>query len=288
MNRRAFTLIEVMLALILAGIVVTAAMGVLGMLTSRDARLDEQLDRAVEASVAQTIIRRAMGTLASAAAIDPTDEELAPEQGGTETQAGDPDAPIDDLESALDTAEPAEPVDEDSALSNTMEAMLSGDEDAMAAALRDEPPYFEIYYDTERDDGLQGAPTLSLVLQESPAPPSPTSAAGRGELTTLDLALAAGPVRGVFDLVLLQDGPALTWIPLEAPAGYDEMEVLIRGVTFLAWTALPPGRSDGGWQDVYAAYLKDDFPRAVRLEVLTEDGRFYDWLFETTVADPAQ
>ncbi|MEO1129920.1 MAG: hypothetical protein AAFX05_09485, partial [Planctomycetota bacterium] len=91
----------------------------------------------------------------------------------------------------------------------------------------------------------------------------------------------AETVRGRLEVVPHGEHWALQWRPV-SPAG--DPRILLTGITWLEWSVLPREAGVDGWQSVWAAFLRQDFPSAVRLILWTESGRHADWLFETQIA----
>jgi hypothetical protein len=94
-----------------------------------------------------------------------------------------------------------------------------------------------------------------------------------------------GTIRGVFELLYLDDGFALVYTPIEP---FGEPHMLGRGFVDLVWEILPREAGEDGWQQVGAAYLEKQYPSAVRLRLRTVGGTTADWLFETIVLTEGQ
>lgn len=271
--RGAFTVIELLLALVLGTIIVVSAMAVFGLVSISEGRLSRSFDDASQLSIAQRVLRKSMSSLVAAKPEDPQvtagqakaretgegfDEKGVPLEEGEEK--GNKDGAEGELRDAIADATG------DSALAD--ELMRKGDQRA----------YFELYYDTS---GPGGAPLQSfeVVVMESPVPTS-VDAFAADEDASLTRFM---PVRGVFEVLRLDDSLALQWRPID-PAGRPTL--LVQGLDSIEWWLLPRARHGREWIDVSAAYLQEDFPVAVRLLMWTKNGSHVDWLFDTAVSTP--
>lgn len=281
-SRSAFTLIEVMLALLLSTVVLGAAMGVLQLLIRSQQIMGDHLDRTVQLTVAQEALRRTMDSLVGGIPLLPPDESN----------------PEDDLDEDFDDEEREEELRERSLeLADRIRELVDdprlADElirQALAPRVQ-----FELFFDETRTDGLY--PVLEVVVARSPLPPGRSllqtedefDAAARtfGELADRpELLRVTGTVRGRFELAWRGDDLVLQWVWMDDP--FLEPRVLIRGVTWCQWLVMTDKREyrQEPWQEVWAAYLADDFPVAVRLILTTNTGAQVDWLFETSVFEP--
>lgn len=254
---RGFTVIELVVAIALSAIVVMSAMSVMFFLTSSEERLSKRFDDQEALIVTQTVVRRAMGSLIAA-----KPQEPGPRGGaGTVRGAGE--------ESGME-AEGEEPADDltDLIVSVTGDAALA---EALTAA--SDRPNFELYFD---EVGGMALPALEVKVMESPVPP-PSDAWEASEVLGVEQFL---PVRGVFETLVLDDGLALQWRPVNPPAAPT---LLIRGLAAIEWYCLPHKED---WVDVYAAYLQRSFPAGVRLVMWTNNGTHVDWFFDTATTTP--
>ncbi len=119
-------------------------------------------------------------------------------------------------------------------------------------------------------------PALEVKVMESPVPP-PSDAWEASEVLGVEQFL---PVRGVFETLVLEDGLALQWRPINPPAAPT---LLIRDLAAIEWYCLPHKED---WVDVYAAYLQRSFPAGVRLVMWTNNGTHVDWFFDTATTTP--
>lgn len=261
-TRRAFTVLELIAALVLGSVVVITAGSLFWMLSSSDRRVGERMGEASDLAITQTVLRRALGGMLAAKPKDPspTDKFNEQPQEGDEL---DPDQQAEQAESE-DMQELVESVTGDPELAA----------DLLAGVDTDERPNFELYFDDSRGATL---PMLELKVIESPVP--------SGDLTGLEATLDQYlSVRGVFETLEQGDGSLLLqWRPLQPPG---KPFVLVRDLARVEWYVLPRSRHGKEWVDVYAAYLQEYYPIAVRLVLFTKTGGYADWLFDTAVTTP--
>lgn len=267
-RRAGFTLLEVVLSLALAGLVVSAIFGLIGMMhhqmrVSGGVYADTQgLFRT------QTVVRRALQSMIAG----------QPMPLNADTSADDPEN--DDFES----------------LRAELEGVIgAADADSIlrsgSSARRGLLPQFELAWD-EPEPGVV-VPSVEVVVLESPVPID-TGVMGEAEreMTLRDSAVES--FRGVFEVVRDEFTPEvwnLRWTPVDPPM---RPMVLMHDVIpeSVAWMVLPLKRnekaSDPWVSDVFAAYLGEDFPLAVRLIFRTNSGAQADWVFEVAVAEVTQ
>lgn len=252
----AFTVIELVLAMSLSAVLIVGALATFSLLITSERRLAQRLDDSADLVVAQTIIRRAMGSLIAARPEEPA-------RAGTGESAAE--SPSDRERAADELAGLITSVIGDERLAHELTRGLGAD-----------GPMFDLYF--EPLDSLY-LPTLAVKVMESPVPPPPDTLDTLHELG-VDQFL---PVRGVFETLRVGDGLAIQWRPI-APPGPPTL--ILRDLAAVEWYALP---HNGEWTDVYAAFLQESFPAAVRLVVWTNKGTHVDWLFDvaaTTVQSP--
>jgi prepilin-type N-terminal cleavage/methylation domain-containing protein len=257
---RGFTVIELLLALALAAVITTAAFSLFMLLGATDRRLAVRFDEDADLSIAQQVIRRAMGSLVAARPREPSPTDRPAPKDGEEADGPDTEArerARSELEELIGT------VTGDEAFARSLTENISIDR-----------PNFELYFDTT-GPGIQ--PVLEVKVMESPVPPA----------APLDSAAAAVeqflPVRGVFETVQTGEGLVLQWRQLEPPG---PPTVLLRRLAAVEWFVLPRARHGKKWTDVHAAYIQEWYPVAVRLVLWTESGTHVDWLFDTAVTTP--
>jgi len=170
---------------------------------------------------------------------------------------------------------------------STLEELIEaadGDEELLTQMIMDtiffDLPNFELYYETNHYE--RTLPVIDVVLQSSPLPAQDLYEF-QGRPASMP---PAGYVRGRFEFLQLEDELLLMWQPVDPP-GLGV--VLLEGVEQCAVEALVPRGSEDeelGWVSAHAAYLREQFPPAIRVMLWLEDGRHIDWLFETGVTTP--
>ena len=129
---------------------------------------------------------------------------------------------------------------------------------------------FEIYLDTSAQPWP--TPVLECVITDPPSLGRESNFAP--DDTVLD---QLGFVRCQIRLEPQRDGLySLVFIPLD-PVG--EAATIIEDLEWASFHVLP-SKDQMEWVDVYAAYLKEDFPAAIRVVLFMENDREIDWLFE--------
>ncbi|MDX2115089.1 MAG: prepilin-type N-terminal cleavage/methylation domain-containing protein [Planctomycetota bacterium] len=277
---RGFTVVELLLALMLSALVIAGSMSLFGVMLQSDKQLSVEFEDAGELAATQQIVRRAMRSLVAAAPVKPApaqltepDDKQAEEAGGAAEQQS-----ADEKEAAAAQAQS----EAQSELTDLI-ASVTGDAELARelASSQSDRPNFELYFDASSAGGLV-LPALEVKLMESPIP------GGRvdGDETTLK-AEQFLPVRGVFETVPEPDVGTLMlcWRSLEPPG---PRVTLVRNLTRVEWFVLPRRRHGDQWVDVYAAYLKEYYPIAVRLVLWTADGGYADWLFDAAASEPGQ
>lgn len=258
-RRRAFTVMELVLALVLAAIVALAGMGVLGMMSSADGRLSKGFDDASDLAAAQMMLRRSTSLLLAAAPLKRSPTAPAPtapapdenEEAAEGDRAEEGDAP--------DNADSKDPLDE------------AGESEA------DQEPHFDLYYSNESGSPSQGAlQSLEVVLVESPFGPQDSSNSREGLERFL-------PVRGVFEAISQGDELSLIWTPIDPPG---PSHTIIKHLVAFEWWVLPRHKNGRDWTDIAAASLDEDYPVALRLLLWTAQGTHADWLFDLSVHKP--
>ena len=257
-RRAAFTIVELLLALMLASLVLASMVGVVRVLLMADTVSADRVDQQTDLAVAQNLIRRVMVSLAAAEPLDPAEgAKLLREQA-------QPAADSQDVALGLSPMAPP-----------------------------DIAPMFDLYYQ-ELEDGT-AAPALECVIIDPPGALDPnaarftladfrTVAKGSTREGALLSRRIVQSVRGRFELVPIAEadsdniGWALAWTGVDPPSAPF---VLLRGVVGLEWTVLPISEKQVKWLSVLSAKLAQDFPLSVRLVVWLDDGRQLDWMFET-------
>lgn len=273
-SRRGFTVLELTIALALSSLVLFSAVGITAMIARTDRVTSRYMNDSANLSQTQFIVRRAMQNLVAARPLPPPPEEgeLAPEGEDGEPAARTPDPPAD------------------GGTQSVLDSIFGGVDDSLPvqAAIPDtsKPPNFELYYERvlfPPTGEVIFLPRLEVVTSIWPVPRRdiPLSQIGDPEVRRQELASRIrGTIRGVFELLYLEDGFALVYTPIE-PAG--DPFIMGRGFEDVMWEIMPKDAEAGGWQQVGAAYLEEQYPDAVRLRLRTATGTTADWLFETIV-----
>jgi len=259
---RAFTLIEVMLALVLASIVVSTALGVLALVAATQSRNTGDIDETVRLAISQQFFRDTFVRLvAGVPLVQPDETALLEGANGVQnpTDEDEPQAEEGNFESLFDN-------------------LIGGG--IAAELLSDEAFEFDIMFEVYLDNAVEGWPTpvLECVVTESAVPERRN--AFEPELGVLDrLGFARSQLRlepngrGSYNLLFL---------PID-PVG--ETYTVMRNLEWCEIWVLPSSDSIE-WTQVHAAYLEEDFPVAVRIVLWTENGQEVDWLFETQAIIP--
>jgi len=262
MMQRGFTLLEMMLATVVGAMVVLAAIGTLGLVNRTEERLAQGYDDVVELARVQNTLRRGMQSLVAA---NPAAQAAAAQGAGG--QATGAQAADDDDDAAPPPA-PGAPDDDDD------EDDEGEDDDNAGGAARDDdepPPPPRPMLDIgpldpgTEDDVHVGDADWRLEATLSGPPIGPVDP-------------AAGEVRGAFDF--FQRGPrdwVVTWTSLE-PA--EEPIILAEDLEYAMVAVLT---RETFWTDRLEAREMEDFPRSIRVVLMTRSGRTADWLLEPGV-----
>lgn len=269
---RGFTAVELMIALALATVVSIGALGLLSTIYASDTAAQKRFDGEAELQTLQRAVRAMARNLTAKRAPDPT-SGFGPEPGEAEIKLAE-----DQLKAELDRA--GQPYTPESIRAQAIETARKTARE-QAASKGDErehiPPRFEVRFDATGSGGA--VPVLEALLTDAPVPPawSPDPEAQRW-------AMSANLVRGVIEGVRTDDfkekGWTLQWRQTEPPA---EPVTLARGISGWEWSVLPRKTHDkekAGFVETAAAWYGSDYPRAVRLRVMTVRGAQADWLFD--------
>lgn len=249
---RAFTVLELMLAMTLALFVVGGVLSVFTLLTRADDLSEEAFEEAVDLSITQEVLRRAMQSLVAGRPAEPAEAPPAEDEGEPAEEEGEDEATPPEQESGEPTK-------------------LPGHEPA------DQLPHFELSeHETTGGAFLQ---RLELVVRDSPVAQSWMPSEDDEDASLLDVA-ATTSVRGAFELIELDAEWALVWVPIDPPG---VPEVLVRDLDACRWTVLPKTNDGAEWMEAWEARDLREFPVAVRLVLWTRKGGRVDWLFETAV-----
>jgi hypothetical protein len=274
MRRGAFTIVELLLALMLASVVLASMVAVVRIMLMADAVSAHRVDQQTDLAVAQHLMRRVFVSLGAAQPLDPATARRLADEASRAAQA-DQDADENVL---------------------TPEDELPPNQAALAPmAPPDIAPMFDLFF-VEMDDGA-AAPVLECVVNDPPGTLNPSAP----RLTLADFrSVAPGStregallsrrivqtVRARFEVVPFEETEAgdvrfaLVWRGIE-PA--TEPVVLIRGIVGLEWRVLPIDDTKGDWQTTMSAKLAAEFPISIHLVAWLDDGREIDWMFETEI-----
>jgi hypothetical protein len=241
-------MLEMLVATGLASIVLMGALGLMGFLRLADQNQSRRFDDFSELTILHETIRRAMQTLVAGPPLPDAD-------------AGDP---------LPQTVEEAEERAEAKRKNEEVQERVTGRDRRLNKETRS--PRFLLEPLIPNRSGPEDPRRLEVVLLEQPAPgPTPITPT----------------IRGAFELVPDTVGFALVWRSMSPPG---EPIALARGLRSLQWSGLAReavdnryDRKSGAWRhDVFAAASKE-FPKAVRLEIVTIRGTRVDWLFEPAI-----
>lgn len=265
------------MALALSGLVVLSAIGILGMVGRSDRATNRYVTETSNLGNAQIIIRRAMQNLIAARPLPPPSEQ-PPDPNGDPDAQPTPSGPRN------------QPGGLDSDTKSILDSLFGGVDDSLPieAAIADttKPPNFELYFEQviyPPTGETIYLPRLEVVTSIWPIPRTeiPLDSITDPAIRREELASRIrGTVRGVFELLYLTDGFAMAYTPIEPPG---EPFILGRGFVDVLWEIMPRQGGAEGWQTIGSAYLENQFPSAVRLQLRTVGGTTADWLFETIV-----
>ncbi len=281
---RAFTVIEVMLALALSSIVVVAAISLYQVLQVSDRTSQARFEHAADLAVTQITLRKIMNTLLAAPA-EPANRMSQP--------AGEPEPGQDGEEPEPTEDERAEDGEEGEDERAPIEAVPPAGAPAM----------FDLWWEEYEDERGRPVllPVLELVVTEPPvALRSAAEKIDEAQLDDVDESLAeealrrtdrlAESVRGRLECLAAEDGWRLYWRPIDPPA---RPFMLASGIAShpdggpdLVWQVLSRNDKVEAWESAWTATLRTEFPLAVRLSFVNEQGRLIDWMFETHVTAP--
>ncbi len=255
MPRRAFTLLEVLLATSMASLVVFSALGVMAMMQRSDSMLSRRYETVTELATLHGVFNRAFQSLvfATTDATDPTEAE-------TPTLTG--------IGAALTAAFEADV---------RPRIILSSDASALAAA----SPAFD-----PATWGMGAPQSLELVLDDVPV--NYALPATFDTLNLEGLALTPGATRGVFEAIPDDENPgtlAIWWRPVRADGtawaelGFDRRQYAIRLAGNIVLFRIQFFR-DGERQTEFTATTERDIPAYVEVEIRTADNMYFNWMFE--------
>lgn len=274
---RGFTIIELLVSIALASMVTAAVSSIFLLLREANTVTAIAAERSVERARSHATLQRTFASLVAASPIrqtEPVEDD--------DREEGDSPSRVDDLALQPDLLGELG-VLFDSGSGAGVDARLNA---TIAAADTSQPPFFELYYESVSAGamGQVNLPRLAVTVTRLPV----------DTRTDQEQAMTAkwrGISRGVFELLFDPEtaGWILAFTPTD-PAG--KPSVLLRQLRFAEFTVLEPDeeqtelrsdQSQSEWRSLYASYLRQDFPDAVRFYAETQAGQIIDWLFETTV-----
>lgn len=316
---RAFSLIETMLAAALGSLVLVGIMGVTALVNRSESSSAARLERTSELEQAQTVIRRALGSLAMAGGSAPLQQnrsaQAAGESANQDTTAGLTFAPTPrlvlapmgmDASEAVGLGEELADVASGSQRIQFALTMLPLPEKAFVV-----PTAMRFHAGTPRATGSE---TAREVVAEEPIEPLPEEAAVEED------ASAASELVPIFWGVLeltppdpssadpAREGWTLWWRQIPAPpndsaAAFGLLTsvapqisdprmdpgaiALVRGISMCRWSAYK-GRA---LLPAHAATYSSELPAYIQLELRTVAGVYANWMFElgwATVQEPGQ
>ena len=267
MHRRGFTILELLLALSLAGLAVGTIAGIYGVMGAANTKATERFTSAAERMQTYDILQLTMTGLVAATPITPDAGAASEESDGAETASRVLDRP------------------------GSAGTLSDGGGGGVFTAQsgRGTPVMFELSWVevasevvVQRLELVTLAPPVKYELlpdEELLVAPSPEE---RERWKTPDR------VRSAFEFENNNGRWDLVWRPLDPP-GYAVP--IIEGVRFAQWEVLmrskldsaSAARSQEAWVDIAASFLGEDFPIAVKLVYETESGIEADYVFETLV-----
>lgn len=275
-RRRGFTIVEMLLALLLASMVLASMIALVRLLFMADSVSAQRVEQQTDLAVTQNLMRRVFVSLACAEPMDPAAVRRMLEQQELESRRQRTDGEKDE---ETEGEAPAEPTPANRAALAPM-------------APPDIAPMFDLYF--QELDGGAAAPVLECVVLDPPGVLNPNAA----RVTLADFrTIAQGSTRegmllsrrivqsvrgrffvdATFDEEGAESGFALYWEGIEP---FSPPVMLIPGVAALEWTVLPIERASQEWPSTHTAKLASEFPMGIRLQVWLEGGRHIDWMFE--------
>jgi len=263
-SRRAFTLLEVMLALALSTVVIASAMGILSLVTRAQAIHTSDIHQSVRIAQAQQFFRDTFVRLVAGVPLVPPEDDTA--------------ALLEQALAGADGENPQEEEPSQSSFDALVSDMLGGG--LAAQLLEGDGIQFDVMFEIYFDNTVDGwpVPVLECVVTEPPVPEA--SPFLNQQLGVLD---QLGFVRS--QLRLEPDGNGLYsmyYIPTD-PIG--EPYSVLDNLEWARFYVLPD-KDAIEWVEIHAAYLEEDFPAAVRIVLFTADGQEIDWLFEIQAIVP--
>lgn len=260
-RRRAFTILELLIALSLASIVIGTIVGMYGLLGSANQNESERFEDAATRVISHETMQRAFGDLVAATPL------VAPSPGGAPDEGPG------------------------TAVLGAGDRTTTGRTALRATPGRNAPVMFDLsWVETEQGVTVQ---RLEIVTLKAPVA---FELVDPDELEFVpderELARWRNPerVRSAFEFVYVEDANRwdLQWRAVDPPG---QPVTIVEDLAYGQWSVLKTNDAETasearrieGWTDVASAFLGEDFPIAVRLEYETRDKQTVDWMFETLV-----
>lgn len=298
MNRRAFTLLELTLAMLLAAFIMATALGLFGMISTSDRALSDRFNDMANMARAHAVLRHSFQSLVAAppAPANPNPDgglraQATPEQGaegenGQDAQSG-----------AGASARESRPASRRSRTGRGDERVARTDSDRAGAGSGGASGDRSALGDDEAVPGPGSANGSGRNrAEELPKLPymwlGPTDPARPGSVDvsvpwTLEIVLSQPPfkfmpqsdtpIRGAFEKAWNETDWALIWLPIDPPG---EPVIVMDNLAEVFMAALT---KDGSWTDMFEAREFKEFPRAIRVVLMATSGATSDWLFEPGV-----
>lgn len=282
---RGFTVLEVVLALALASLVVGGVFGLMSLLHSAEARHAARFQLIVDRAMAQEVLRKTLRLLFAA---EPLPEPAPSATTGDRTRPEGAERPTgEEADAAREEEQRGADRDDRADIASLVRERLGQSDlaDRIIDSMRhDEPPHFQLYIPDAGGGLTPGLPRLEVVLTESPVAIRPLVENGR----VVQVARGRDTmVRGALEFALAGDVPGasvMQWRPIDPPG---LPTVLLEGIDSALIEVLPRQAQGGEWAELWAAFLQEDYPVAVRVVLWMHDGSMIDWLFDTTVLSPS-
>lgn len=280
-RRKAFTLIEMLVAIALASMIAASVSAVFVLLREVNQTTAFAAENAVDRARTHAALQRSFSSLVAAIPlatsapieIEDVDGDGTPDSGALDQIAIDPQL-LGDLSSLFEQNEDAD---------QQPQARLDA---TIAIADTSQPPFFELFYEqvSAAQLGTVNLPRLAVTLSSLPID-------SRTPEQRAATAKWRGISRAVFELIFNPERAnwSLVMTPTDPPS---KPALLIDGLRFVEFSVLEPDepqsdinqvRATSQWHTLYAAYLRQDFPDAVRFYAELESGEVLDWIFETNV-----
>lgn len=255
MNRRAFTLLELLLAMVIGTFVLTGGYALLASIGRMDSGFSTRLDTTMRlAFVQRTVARATHSVVAAPESFDPQSAAIAASEEQEKLDLFDE---VQDRDEFFELLRQLNADDRDETTDSIIEErpVPSAPARVRMGHLSDDEEWE--YRDEAAGEGVR---RLELLLTRAPFGDQ-----SRGR-----------PIRGAFDIVPVPsregDRWRFQWTPI-APEG--KPTILLDDLTLAEWSLTD---SEGAF-DEFAAYTASDLPWALRVTLWTGAGEKVDWMF---------